>query len=109
MEFLPLQNKLNAGDKLPQAISAKGKRVVVIGGGDTGSDCVGTSNRQGAKQVIQLELMPMPPEQENKPSVAVLAAEAAPPAATRKAASGSSPSPPRSSSARKASSRPSRR
>ncbi|TXH41385.1 MAG: glutamate synthase subunit beta, partial [Burkholderiaceae bacterium] len=69
MEFLPLQNKLNAGDKLPQAISAKGKRVVVIGGGDTGSDCVGTSNRQGAKQVIQLELMPMPPEQEHKPSV----------------------------------------
>lgn len=66
MEFLPQQNKLNAGDKLKSQISAKGKRVVVIGGGDTGSDCVGTSNRQGARSVIQLELMPQPPEHENK-------------------------------------------
>ena len=50
----------------PAPISAKGKHVVVIGGGDTGSDCVGTSNRHGAASVTQFELMPMPPEQENK-------------------------------------------
>lgn len=69
MEFLPMQNKVNAGDGFPGQISAAGKHVVVIGGGDTGSDCVGTSNRQGAKSVTQFELMPMPPEQENKPLV----------------------------------------
>lgn len=69
MEFLPLQNKVNAGDKLPNQILATGKHVVVIGGGDTGSDCVGTSNRHGAASVSQFELMPMPPEQENKPMV----------------------------------------
>ncbi|MBI3526236.1 MAG: glutamate synthase subunit beta [Betaproteobacteria bacterium] len=67
MEFLPQQNKLNAGDKLPQHINAKGKHVVVIGGGDTGSDCVGTSNRHGAASITQFELMPRPPEQENRP------------------------------------------
>jgi glutamate synthase (NADPH/NADH) small chain len=67
MEFLPQQNKVNAGDKLKQQISAAGKHVIVIGGGDTGSDCVGTSNRHGAKSVTQFELMPEPPESENKP------------------------------------------
>lgn len=66
MEFLPLQNKRVAGDDV-EVISAKGKHVVVIGGGDTGSDCVGTSNRHGAASVTQFELMPQPPEQENKP------------------------------------------
>lgn len=69
MDFLPLQNKVNAGDKLKDQIKASGKHVVVIGGGDTGSDCVGTSNRQGAAGVAQFELMPQPPEQENKPMV----------------------------------------
>ena len=67
MEFLPLQNKVVAGDKLPEQILATGKHVVVIGGGDTGSDCVGTSNRQGAASVTQFELMPQPPEEENRP------------------------------------------
>jgi glutamate synthase (NADPH/NADH) small chain len=66
MEFLPQQNKVNAGEKVKGQIRADGKHVIVIGGGDTGSDCVGTSNRHGAKSVIQFELMPMPPEQENK-------------------------------------------
>jgi glutamate synthase (NADPH/NADH) small chain len=69
MDFLPLQNKVNAGDKLKDQIKASGKHVVVIGGGDTGSDCVGTSNRHGAASVAQFELMPQPPEQENKPLV----------------------------------------
>ncbi|MEN9455248.1 MAG: hypothetical protein RL210_767 [Pseudomonadota bacterium] len=67
MEFLPQQNKVNAGDKLPEQIMATGKNVIVIGGGDTGSDCVGTSNRHGAASVTQFELMPQPPEEENKP------------------------------------------
>ncbi len=66
MEFLPQQNKVNAGDKLPEQIMATGKNVIVIGGGDTGSDCVGTSNRHGAASVTQFELMPQPPEEENK-------------------------------------------
>ena len=69
MEFLPMQNKVVAGDKLKGQIMATGKHVVVIGGGDTGSDCVGTSNRHGAASVTQFELLPMPPEQENKPLV----------------------------------------
>jgi len=69
MDFLPLQNKVNAGDKLKSQIMATGKNVVVIGGGDTGSDCVGTSNRHGAASVTQFELMPQPPESENKPLV----------------------------------------
>jgi len=69
MDFLPLQNKVVAGDKVKDLISAAGKNVVVIGGGDTGSDCVGTSNRHGAASVAQFELMPQPPEQENKPLV----------------------------------------
>jgi len=71
MDFLTQQNKRNAGDDEAKAapggtISAKGKHVVVIGGGDTGSDCIGTSNRQGAASVTQLEIMPQPPERENK-------------------------------------------
>ena len=69
MEFLPQQNKVVAGDKVKGQIMATGKHVIVIGGGDTGSDCVGTSNRHGAASVTQFELMPMPPEQENKPLV----------------------------------------
>jgi glutamate synthase (NADPH/NADH) small chain len=69
MEFLPQQNKVNAGDKVKGQLRADGKNVIVIGGGDTGSDCVGTSNRHGAKSVTQFELMPMPPEHENKPLV----------------------------------------
>jgi glutamate synthase (NADPH/NADH) small chain len=69
MEFLPQQNKVVAGDKVKGQIMASGKHVIVIGGGDTGSDCVGTSNRHGAASVTQFELMPMPPEQENKPLV----------------------------------------
>jgi len=67
MEFLPQQNKLNAGDKLKGQLRADGKHVIVIGGGDTGSDCVGTGNRHGAASVTQFELMPMPPETEDKP------------------------------------------
>ena len=69
MEFLPQQNKRNVGDTIPDsvALTAKGKHVIVIGGGDTGSDCVGTSIRQGAASVTQFELLPKPPEKENKP------------------------------------------
>lgn len=66
MEFLPQQNKRVAGDKISSGeILATGKNVVVIGGGDTGSDCVGTSNRQGAKSVTQIELLAKPPAQRN--------------------------------------------
>jgi glutamate synthase (NADPH/NADH) small chain len=67
MEFLPQQNKVNAGDKLKGQLRADGKHVIVIGGGDTGSDCVGTSNRQGAVGVTQFEVMPEPPVEENRP------------------------------------------
>ncbi len=68
MDFLRQQNKRNAGDTIAEdvAISAAGKHVVVIGGGDTGSDCIGTSIRQGALSVVQLEILPKPPEKENK-------------------------------------------
>ena len=69
MEFLPQQNKVNAGDKLKGQLRAEGKHVIVIGGGDTGSDCVGTSTRHGAASVTQFEVMPMPPEKEDKPLV----------------------------------------
>lgn len=69
MEFLPQQNKVNAGDKLKNQLRADGKHVIVIGGGDTGSDCVGTSTRHGAASVTQFEVMPMPPEKENKSMV----------------------------------------
>jgi glutamate synthase (NADPH/NADH) small chain len=67
MEFLPQQNKVVAGDKVKGQISATGKHVVVIGGGDTGSDCVGTSNRQGAASVTQFELLAQPPDEESRP------------------------------------------
>jgi glutamate synthase (NADPH/NADH) small chain len=67
MEFLPQQNKVNAGGKVKDQIMATGKNVIVIGGGDTGSDCVGTSNRHGAKSVVQFEVMPRPPEEEDRP------------------------------------------
>jgi glutamate synthase (NADPH/NADH) small chain len=71
MEFLPQQNKRNAGDDEGRAapngtITAAGKHVVVIGGGDTGSDCIGTSTRQGAACITQLEILPRPPDRENK-------------------------------------------
>jgi len=71
MAFLPQQNKRNAGDSEERAaplgsITAQGKHVVVIGGGDTGSDCIGTSARQGAASITQLEILPKPPERENK-------------------------------------------
>jgi len=69
MEFLPQQNRIVAGDTVSNQILATGKNVIVIGGGDTGSDCVGTSNRQGALSVTQFELLPQPPEHENKPLV----------------------------------------
>jgi glutamate synthase (NADPH/NADH) small chain len=69
MEFLPQQNKAVAGDKVDAQIRADGKHVIVIGGGDTGSDCVGTSNRHGAASVTQFELLPMPPEHEHKPLI----------------------------------------
>ena len=67
MEFLPLQNKRVAGDDGVPELWATGKHVVVIGGGDTGSDCVGTSNRHGATSVTQFELLPMPPDVERNP------------------------------------------
>jgi glutamate synthase (NADPH) small chain len=66
MDFLTPQNKTVAGDTIPERIMATNKHVVVIGGGDTGSDCVGTSNRHGAMSITQFELMPRPPEKENK-------------------------------------------
>jgi glutamate synthase (NADPH/NADH) small chain len=68
MDFLPQQNRRVSGEPLGNApeILADGKHVVVIGGGDTGSDCIGTSFRQGALSVTQLEIMPAPPEHENK-------------------------------------------
>jgi glutamate synthase (NADPH/NADH) small chain len=69
MDFLPQQNKVVAGDGVAKQITAGRKHVVVIGGGDTGSDCVGTSNRQGAASITQFELLPQPPEIENKPLV----------------------------------------
>jgi glutamate synthase (NADPH/NADH) small chain len=62
MDFLPQQNKVNAGDHLDSQILATGKHVIIIGGGDTGADCLGTSHRQKAKSVTQFEIMPKPPE-----------------------------------------------
>ncbi|MBA4110685.1 MAG: glutamate synthase [Leptothrix sp. (in: Bacteria)] len=67
MEFLPMQNRVNGGGKVKDQIMATGKHVIVIGGGDTGSDCVGTSNRHGAASVTQFEVMPRPPEEEDRP------------------------------------------
>ena len=69
MDFLPQQNQVVAGDTVPDQLMATGKHVVIIGGGDTGSDCVGTSNRHGAASITQFELLPQPPESENKPLV----------------------------------------
>jgi len=71
MDFLPQQNRRNAGDTEQRAaphgtITAHGKHVVVVGGGDTGSDCIGTSVRQGARSITQIEILPRPPERENK-------------------------------------------
>jgi glutamate synthase (NADPH) small chain len=71
MDYLPQQNKRNAGDNEERAaphgtITAEGKHVVVIGGGDTGSDCIGTAARQRAASITQLEILPKPPERENK-------------------------------------------
>jgi len=63
MEFLPQQNKRIAGDQVPDQILATGKRVVIIGGGDTGADCLGTAHRQKAASVTQFEIMPMPPQE----------------------------------------------
>src|SRR5262249_8356582 len=62
MDFLPQQNKVNAGDRVEGQIKASGKRVVILGGGDTGSDCLGPSTRQGAVSVHQFELLPEPPK-----------------------------------------------
>ena len=67
MEFLPQQNRVNAGDRVKKQIHAEGRHVIVIGGGDTGSDCMGTSHRHGAASVTQFELLPQPPEAEHKP------------------------------------------
>ena len=67
MEFLPQQNRRVAGESVPGQLVATGKHVIVIGGGDTGSDCIGTSFRQGAASVVNFELMPQPPEREDKP------------------------------------------
>ena len=69
MDFLPQQNKVVAGDTVINQLRATSKHVIVIGGGDTGSDCVGTSNRHGAKSVTQFELLPQPPDEEDKPMV----------------------------------------
>jgi glutamate synthase (NADPH/NADH) small chain len=63
MDFLPQQNKRVAGDQVPDQIMATGKRVVIIGGGDTGADCLGTCHRHGATSVLQFEIMPMPPQE----------------------------------------------
>jgi glutamate synthase (NADPH/NADH) small chain len=64
MDYLPLQNKRSEGDAIPEKefISAEGKKVVIIGGGDTGADCLGTAHRQGAVSVVQFELLPKPPK-----------------------------------------------
>jgi glutamate synthase (NADPH/NADH) small chain len=70
MEFLPQQNKVNLGDGLQDQISAKGKHVVILGGGDTGADCLGTSVRQECKSVHQFELLPKPPDSRSGPGVA---------------------------------------
>jgi len=65
MDYLTQQNRLNAGETVPpeERISAEGKRVVILGGGDTGADCLGTAHRQGAKEVLQFELLPEPPKE----------------------------------------------
>jgi glutamate synthase (NADPH/NADH) small chain len=62
MEYLTQQNRVNEGDAVKNQILAEGKHVIILGGGDTGSDCLGTANRQGARSVHQFELMPRPPD-----------------------------------------------
>jgi glutamate synthase (NADPH/NADH) small chain len=62
MEYLPQANRVQEGDKVADQINAKGKHVVILGGGDTGADCIGTANRQGAKSVTSFELLPQPPD-----------------------------------------------
>src|SRR5204862_5481378 len=63
MEYLPLQNRRNAGDRVAEELlTAKDKHVIIIGGGDTGADCLGTAHRQGARSVHQLELLSRPPD-----------------------------------------------
>ncbi len=99
MDFLPQQNQRVAGDTEDpaQAILATGKHVIIIGGGDTGADCLGTSHRQKAASVHQFEIMPMPPVERSPLDAvaAVAAAVARRKARTKKAASASGPSPPR--------------
>src|SRR5687768_2534296 len=70
MDYLPQQNKVNCGDTVPDQIDAKGKHVIILGGGDTGADCLGTSIRQGCKSVHQFELLPKPPDGRGGPGVA---------------------------------------
>ena len=101
MEFLPLQNRRVAGDNGVPELWATGKHVVVIGGGDTGSDCVGTSNRHGAASVTQFELLPQPPDVENNPVWPYWPTRAAHLVLARgRRASATGRSPPRRSSAR---------
>ena len=100
MEFLPQQNKINAGDKVKGQLRADGKHVIVIGGGDTGSDCVGTSNRHGAKSVTQFELLRCLRSRRTGRSFGRTGrSSCARRRATRRAAGASSRSPRRSSSA----------
>jgi len=92
MDFLAPQNRRVAGDRVPthgpEAITARDKHVVVIGGGDTGSDCVGTSIRQGALSVTQLEILPRPPEGKNPETPGRSGPRSCgPPAPTKRAAS----------------------
>jgi glutamate synthase (NADPH/NADH) small chain len=70
MDYLPQQNKANFGDAVENQIDAKGKHVIIIGGGDTGADCLGTALRQKAKSIVQFELLPKPPESRQESSVA---------------------------------------
>ena len=101
MEYLPLANKVQEGDFVAPPITAEGKHVVVIGGGDTGADCVGTAHRQGAASVTQLEIMPQPgrgAERRTSPGRRSPCSTRSPPR-TRRAASGSTPSPPPTSRA----------
>jgi glutamate synthase (NADPH/NADH) small chain len=70
MDYLPQQNKLNLGDIVPEQIDAKDKHVIILGGGDTGADCLGTALRQGAKSIKQFELLPRPADKRGEPGIA---------------------------------------
>ncbi|WDT80088.1 MAG: FAD-dependent oxidoreductase [Candidatus Manganitrophus sp.] len=113
MDFLTQQNKLNAGDAIDRRngfISAKGKQVVIIGGGDTGSDCLGTAHRQGAEEIYQFELLPEPPPIARRPPPGPFGrCSFALRMPTRKGANGNGPFPPKPSSGRTGGSRSSRR